>query len=146
MVYHLVYVSSATEIPTQEELVEWIEEIRSRNAFLGVTGLLLYSKGTYMQVLEGEEEVVERLYSRIQEDPRHRTPRVLLRERRPEPEFPNWSMAFRDLDSPELLATPGYSSYLNQGDANPLAFADHPEAPSRVRALLDCFRHNVPHA
>ncbi|MDP3218628.1 MAG: BLUF domain-containing protein [Deltaproteobacteria bacterium] len=41
------------------------------NARLGVTGVLLYRNGNFLQVLEGEEGVVRDLYLRIRLDPRH---------------------------------------------------------------------------
>ncbi|MEM7363377.1 MAG: BLUF domain-containing protein, partial [Pseudomonadota bacterium] len=36
----------------------------------GVTGMLLYHEGSFLQALEGDRAVVEALYERIEEDPR----------------------------------------------------------------------------
>lgn len=44
---------------------------RSTNKKLGVTGALLLSDDTFVQVLEGEESAVRGLLARIEADPRH---------------------------------------------------------------------------
>jgi len=68
--FHLVYVSSAVEPFSKTELVELLHVARANNERLGITGMLLYRDGNFMQVLEGEEPVVRDLYARIERDPR----------------------------------------------------------------------------
>ena len=52
--YQLIYLSSATEMFTKEKLLALLEQSRPNNARLGITGILLYSNGNFMQTLEGE--------------------------------------------------------------------------------------------
>jgi hypothetical protein len=52
-VFALVYVSSATKPFSPDELSELLAQARVDNAALGITGMLLYSNGNFMQVLEG---------------------------------------------------------------------------------------------
>jgi len=67
----LVYVSSATLPFSGEDLRALLATCRENNAELGVTGMLLYKDGNFMQVLEGDEQAVRGLYARIAADPRH---------------------------------------------------------------------------
>lgn len=72
-----------------------------KNRELGVTGFLVEFEGIFLQVLEGEAEVVEPLYTRIAADPRHRNVQLLLREHSAgQPNFGFWAMNFGPLDTP----------------------------------------------
>ena len=67
----LIYVSSAVELFSAAELATLLETSRRNNAPTGITGMLLYKDGSFMQVIEGEEEEIHKLHSRISRDPRH---------------------------------------------------------------------------
>lgn len=54
----LVYMSAALWRPTRSDLVTLLAKARQNNSQLGVTGMLLYHDGSFMQVLEGEEPAV----------------------------------------------------------------------------------------
>lgn len=45
---------------------------RTNNERAGITGMLLYKDGNFMQLLEGEKEAVLRLHKNIIVDPRHK--------------------------------------------------------------------------
>lgn len=111
--FHFIYVSSATRLMSDAELMDILEKSRANNSALGITGILVYKGGNILQVLEGEEETVLKLASRIQMDPRHKGMITLVQEDIPEREFPDWAMAFRNL---ELIAdpVPGYSDFMNK--------------------------------
>ena len=106
MVFQLVYSSAAVRPPTREALVELLEQARTRNAARKVTGMLLYRGGRFLQLLEGEEEVVRDLYATIARDVRHQRVTTLTESRRLLRRFPTWTMAFRDLGD-EPFAEPG---------------------------------------
>ena len=115
-----------------------LERSRENSTRLGITGMLLYKGGNLMQVLEGDEATVRALYARIEADTRHKGLIVLMEGRRDSREFPDWSMAFRDLDAAETQAAPGYDEFLN----TPLTAAAFgaesvavPEAPHELQAL-----------
>ena len=93
----LVYASSATEPYAPDELARILQESRRNNAAAGVTGVLLYSGGNVMQVLEGSQDAVEATYDRICEDPRHRAVSVLYRGQADERSFPDWAMGLQSL-------------------------------------------------
>jgi hypothetical protein len=91
-VFHVLYVSTASDLFTDAELAQVLEESRTRNAARGITGLLMHFSGNFMQALEWDESVVTSLLERIRMDARHRDFKVLLSYHSAEPEFPDWSM------------------------------------------------------
>jgi hypothetical protein len=70
----LIYVSRAGEQFGTGELTHILESAVRHNTAQSLTGMLLYSNGNFMHVLEGEEAAVDETYSRIQQDPRHFAP------------------------------------------------------------------------
>ncbi|RPD48431.1 BLUF domain-containing protein [Hymenobacter sediminis] len=69
--HHLVYQSVATTPMTEPELEALLIQSRAWNEAHGLTGLLLYSNGNIMQVLEGTQEEVHYIFQRIEHDQRH---------------------------------------------------------------------------
>jgi hypothetical protein len=60
-----VFYSSAALVPFSDaELTDLLAVSRANNLRLGVTGMLLYHDGSFLQALEGEETIVERLYAK----------------------------------------------------------------------------------
>jgi hypothetical protein len=93
----LVYVSSATTHFSKAELLELLTKSRTKNSALGITGMLLYKDGNFMQMLEGEDDPVRQLFETIVKDPRHHNSIVLIDELAETAFFADWSMGFRDL-------------------------------------------------
>ena len=84
--------------PTQSaDLTSLLEQSRTRNSLSGITGLLIYDRGAFLQVLEGDREDVEKIFSSILRDERHTRIKVLTRESKPRREFTTWSMAWADI-------------------------------------------------
>jgi hypothetical protein len=139
MVYFIVYVSSAVDEFSADELRALLAQCVEKNTRLGVTGMLLYKGGNFMQVLEGDETAVRTLYDRIGADPRHKRIMVLLRGSQAQRQFPDWSMGFRDLRSAEAIAVPGYSAFLD----SPLTAEEFGSDPSRCWTLLKTFKQTM---
>jgi len=70
-IFRMIYFSGETRRLNQAELVELLTLSRERNVAAGITGILVYKEGIYIQVLEGDETAVRRLYKGIQLDPRY---------------------------------------------------------------------------
>ena len=136
---HLVYTSRAVVPFTADDLHDLLTRSRRNNHAAGLTGMLLYKQRHFLQVLEGEDSVVDGLYERIVADPRHTQAVVLLRETLAERQFAEWSMGFRDLDAPESASLPGYTNFLNQ-PLTPESFAGDLH---RSLWLLLVFRQNA---
>ncbi len=111
----LLYVSSATRELSDAELAGILESSVRNNDREGLTGLLLYSAGSFMQALEGEISAVEATYARILRDPRHHGSIVLHRENIQAREFPNWSMAFKILNREDAILHPRHASLFEHG-------------------------------
>lgn len=110
----LVYVSSSPRTMTDAELVDLLDSSRRANLSQGVTGLLLHKDGNWMQVLEGPAAKVRDVFSRIRHDPRHHDVTVVTEDHVDERLFTEWSMGFRKLSDPALLAREGYSAFMNR--------------------------------
>ncbi|PPD35743.1 MAG: hypothetical protein CTY19_01480 [Methylomonas sp.] len=113
----LVYVSSATTPFSNAELLELLTKSRIKNSKLGITGMLLYKDGNFMQLLEGEDNTVRQLFETISHDPRHHNSIVLIDEPAETAYFGDWSMGFRDLSDKSLETLPGFSQILNRPKA-----------------------------
>lgn len=130
-VYQLIYHSHAPRRPTEVDLQRLLAWSRRYNAEHGITGLLLYSDGRYVQLLEGPEAAVSDLYAHIQRDARHE--QVITVSAGPGPRrFAEWGMDFGLVAPAELDET------LHALGAPALAFRPVLEDP-RLRALLEAF-------
>jgi hypothetical protein len=117
-----------------------LERSRERNGALGVTGLLLYKDGNFLQVLEGEADVVRPLFGKIERDPRHRGIIKVIDEEGAEREFPEWSMGFRDLELEQQPDVQGYSTFMRRSG---LREEDAGAFSSKCRKLLALFRQSL---
>ena len=72
MLVRLMYASRATDAVDQDALVAILKRSKVHNPAVGITGVLCFSSGTFLQVLEGGRSAVSALYNRITTDPRHR--------------------------------------------------------------------------
>ena len=109
MVFQLAYASTAVRPLAPEAMVDLVARSRSHNAEHGITGMLLYRRQRFLQLLEGEEREVRRRSAPSAADDRHRGGATLMRGRRLRRQFPTWTMAFRDLVV-EPIVEPGYTS------------------------------------
>ncbi|MBL8303725.1 MAG: BLUF domain-containing protein [Ideonella sp.] len=80
MLVRLMYASRAAESVNQDELVAILKKSKANNPGLGVTGVLCFSSGIFLQVLEGGRSAVSSLYNRIAADPRHHQVELLSYE------------------------------------------------------------------
>jgi len=138
-VFHLIYVSSASQPFTKLDLLALLEKARKRNIKRGVTGMLLYKDGNFMQALEGEQEVVRKLAGAIERDPRHKDFLVLMHGTSKRRLFSDWSMGFRDLAELDAANTPGYSDFMNV----PLTGAGFLKDSNSCMRMLLFFKENM---
>ncbi len=106
-----VYVSSAIKPLEEDEIRDILLVARQNNERLGVTGMLLYKDGNFLQVLEGPAMAVDGLIQKIKRDPRHKGVILMSRKNIEERQFPDWSMAFRNMSKGSTVEE-GYSPFL----------------------------------
>lgn len=111
----LMYVSSATHQFSDHELDRILESCARHNAATGITGMLLYSEGNFMQVLEGSESAVAETYERICQDSRHTNFFLLSKDETPRREFSAWNMGFRRLTRRDAQNSPTYAPLFEHG-------------------------------
>jgi Sensors of blue-light using FAD len=99
-VFELIYVSRANEaLLTRNARQNLRIHAQIQNARRDITGLLLYSNGVIMQVLQGEEALVRERFARIATDNRHRDVTLLRADTIDTRTFAKWSMALIDIES-----------------------------------------------
>lgn len=111
----LIYVSAAQQSLETAELDRILASSIHHNSPDAVTGMLLYADGSFMQVLEGEEAVVNETFARIEHDPRHTSVFVLDRVPIAARNFESWSMGFKRLDAQDATDRPGYAPFFERG-------------------------------
>lgn len=92
MLVRLVYASRAAAGVDQEALVAILRKSKANNPGEGITGVLCFSEGIFLQALEGGRSAVNALYNRIVADPRHTGVELLCYEEIGERRFAGWSM------------------------------------------------------
>ena len=108
--YQLLYVSGATGPVGADDIAQILTASRRNNARLGVTGMLLYAGGAFIQVLEGEEQTVRDLSRRISHDRRHRNFMVLVEQQAEQRAFAQWQMGFKRLEADRAEDQPIFRS------------------------------------
>lgn len=88
----LVYVSKTSHSFQAKDLEALAHRSQENNAKVGITGLLLYSPGFFLQLIEGEETAIEKLYRIIQQDKRHTKAKCLVKRVVSKRSFPEWDM------------------------------------------------------
>ncbi len=97
MIFQLVYESTAAEPFYSAELLALLEKSRRNNERTGITGMLLYHNGRFLQLLEGLQDHVLERFAVIAADPRHKWVSLVMSGPNAERDFPDWKMGFRDL-------------------------------------------------
>jgi hypothetical protein len=107
--YSIVYISTAIIEFGEAALLQLLKQSRGFNERVGITGVLMYGGGRFVQVLEGCPMAVRCLYARIAADPRHGRLEKLADGLRPRREFKGWHMSFAPLPtSTDWQHLPGY--------------------------------------
>lgn len=92
MLVRLMYASRALPEVNQDELIAILRKSKMNNPGLGVTGVLCFSEGIFLQALEGGRSAVNLLYNRIASDKRHTQVELLNYTEISERRFAGWSM------------------------------------------------------
>ena len=107
----LIYASRSTEYFHEHDIPELLQQVRISNAKREITGMLLYIDGSFLQLLEGQPEMVDALFSRILTDKRHTQLTLIARDSIPERAFEGWTMMHKTLDPVESDETIGEVDY-----------------------------------
>ena len=89
----VIYVSVKTD-KSSDSLTDIYDISQKNNSESGISGCLLIGSDSYLQLLEGPDSEVEKLYSKIEMDSRHKKVKKLFEQHIEEKLFPSWSMKF----------------------------------------------------
>ena len=92
MLVRLLYVSRVLDPKANEETDAILDSSRQHNIANGITGILCYGGGIYLQAIEGGRKQVNELYSHIVGDVRHKDVVLLYYEEITERRFGGWTM------------------------------------------------------
>ena len=136
--YCLVYTSIASRKMSDDDLKVLLKTIRKNNEIRQVTGILLYLDPFFIQVLEGEEGIVNNLFTRIKQDSRHNKVSLIYRKPIDERYFSNWTMGFSKITYENVSTMEGFSDFLQRPTVEFFS-----NSPSKVDELLYKFKHEI---
>ncbi len=137
--HRILYSSLASTGVDQRELEAILRVSRRNNEAAGLTGMLLHHPATslypatFLQVLEGEREVLEAAYDQIATDSRHTDLSLLSSQPSTSRQFGSWSMGLEYVTDQELQQVlPGFT----QGDSDAIRIHDLTQNPAVAEMLL----------
>ena len=92
MLVRLLYVSRAQSPEVANTTQSILDSARKYNIANGITGILCFGGGLYLQAVEGGRTQVNELYGHIVRDPRHRDVVLLDYQEISERRFGGWTM------------------------------------------------------
>jgi Sensors of blue-light using FAD len=115
MLVRCLYASRAATPTSSDVLDRILSQSRKNNPTLGLTGMLCFANGIFVQVLEGGRDEVSRLYNAIARDERHQDVQLLMYEEILERRFGDWTMGQVNVDrvNPALLLKYGKKAELD---------------------------------
>jgi hypothetical protein len=92
MLVRLLYVSRLSDPSKPEHIDAILATSRTHNPASGITGILCYGGGIFLQAIEGGRGAVSELYNHISKDSRHKDVVLLDYEEITERRFGGWTM------------------------------------------------------
>jgi Sensors of blue-light using FAD len=122
MLVRCLYASRATNPESDGVLDSILKQSRKNNAKNGITGMLCFSNGVFVQVIEGGRAEASRLMSAIIRDERNIDVEILSFEEITERRFGNWNMGQVNIATinPAVLL-----KYSEKPELNPFACNAH---------------------
>lgn len=99
---HLIAYVSESVVPKDKIdglIADIVQVARRENPKRGITGVLFYVQGKFLQVIEGEELSLRGLMKNIGEDPRHKNVEYLVDSKTEGRGFSDWNMDSFHLDA-----------------------------------------------
>ena len=96
MLVRLLYASRAVDAGP-ETIENILIQSRQFNPTGGITGILCYGGGIFLQAIEGGRAAVSELYAHIQKDPRHKDVVLLHYQEISERRYSGWTMGQVDV-------------------------------------------------
>ena len=128
--HRIIYLSSAIKLFTDEEINNLLQISRLNNELKDITGLLLYSEGNFIQILEGSKVDIQETFEKIKLDTRHKNIITIINEPIKNRTFSDWRMGYSLLD-PSFLNT--------HPEINPFRFKNSTSIDLIVKTFIETF-------
>jgi Sensors of blue-light using FAD len=116
--HRIIYLSSSVNYFSDDQLKDLLKTAKQKNNIVGITGLLLYIDGDFLQVLEGEKETLVQLYEKIKLDARHKSVIKVYDENVLDRQFENWDMGFSALKYHDIQKYEGFQNITKESLSN----------------------------
>jgi Sensors of blue-light using FAD len=116
--HRIIYLSSSVNYFSDDQLKDLLKTAKQKNNIVGITGLLLYIDGDFLQVLEGEKETLVQLYEKIKLDARHKSVIKVYDENVLDRQFENWDMGFSALKYHDIQKYDGLQNITKESLSN----------------------------
>ena len=135
-----IYSSASAKQLTTQELAAILNKARANNEKLNITGMLLYEKQSFFQILEGPAKNIDVIYRKIERDQRHNQITKILYHPIEERMFNRWSMGYAEVTLKDLASLKGLNDFFRKGKC----YTDLDEG--KAKTLLTAFREGKWHA
>tara|TARA_R110000868_G_scaffold79232_1_gene225502 strand:- start:5729 stop:6160 length:432 start_codon:yes stop_codon:yes gene_type:complete len=110
--FELSYRSAASSCICENDILEILNSAVEFNSQNNITGCLVFYDKHFIQILEGEKNIVKQIFSKIVCDSRHTKVQVLSEGSKDTRFFPDWNMAFTDMNQ-EMSYNGDVKNYAN---------------------------------
>lgn len=131
----IIYTSISSRKLSNDKLNKYLRKLKAKYEEKNLTGIFLYLDPYIMQILEGEEELLIKLFKKINKDSRHRKIRLIYSQPIKQRLFLNWtimSSAHENIEDSE-----SFINVVNVPDKNFVSSA------SQVQQLLIMFKNET---
>jgi hypothetical protein len=132
----VTYISHVSEPLSSEQLLALLLQCRTQNAERGITGMLIYGNCTFLQTIEGDEDVIDPLMEKISKDGRHEDIRLLTRRSIESRQYADWSMGFAQVTDEGLKDVQGLKDFAAEDFTFDYLIGNEPV----VNSLMEHFR------
>ena len=103
--YSILYKSIGNPDFDSARIFKMLLKAKKYNREKKISGCIIFFNGTFLQLLEGDEEEVKALFDRIKSDERHHDVEIIIQKTGIGRLWEDWSMAFYDLSGSDKIAT-----------------------------------------
>jgi hypothetical protein len=111
--HSILYISSAVNPPSYDQIIHLLTRARERNAAKDITGILLLVDSNFMQYIEGPEQNLKEVFEIIKKDPMHKGIIEIVNEPIQSRIYFGWNMAFASPDFKSFTDPEQYQTLLH---------------------------------
>lgn len=130
--WQICYLSESTRYIDQAEIENLLAKARKFNQANQISGMLLYTSGHFLQVLEGSLNTLDLLYEKICLDERHHEILKILEAPIERRYFEDWDMAYHGIEEFDLNIRDDIENFMVTQNKDTIL-----HTPEQVRTLID---------